>query len=628
MVETKGFARARIRTRLTRSLGATIAIGLVLSIVTLGFVVRTLGELSTQTATMSRVMETEDALKVAIFTEETFAFDYALSHSERPIEELREARSTELEMYSELARLVPNDTGVLDAGRLVRELSSAWQTGWVEEFLHKVRDGATIDAAAEIEASEALFAPLEEAIFGLEDILATRRAATIADVDQAMATLTAVIAPVGLTTTLVLILLGVWLTRTISGPLQRLDRTAHALIAGEDVTFVPERDDEIGSLALVLEQLRVDARDRYGAAISEADRAATFNRLADLTSFARDETELLDVAVRTLQRVAPSERGDILLLNNSTNHLVLSAAWGGDQPPVGTIADVDRIDRCPGIRRATAFIVEDLSDEMSVHCPVHPAEHGSLLCLPMQALGNTVGVIHLERAEVNGFSAEVLGLAARVAEQVALAIANTRLMKTMESLAMTDPLTGLRNARFFDSHLEQELAVAERDRQSVGLMMLDVDHFKAFNDDFGHPAGDEALRTLARVLRSTIRQSDIVARYGGEEFVIALRNSDSAESMQVAEKIRAAVEHAIVEIGPGRYGRITASIGVVSTDVHHLDQKRLLSLADAALYKAKDLGRNRVEAAYVEPGTTPQRRKMATPRLRAIAAAEGRATKA
>ena len=618
MFAGKQFARAGIRARLTRSLGATIVLGVVLSIVTLGLVVRTLGDLSAETATMSRVMEAEDALKIAIFTEETFAFDFALSHSDRPIEELREARTTELEMYSELARLVPADTGVMDAARVVRELSSAWQTGWVEEFLHKVRDGATFDAAAEIEASEALFGPLEEAIFDLEDVLALRRAGTIADVDRAMTTLIAIIVPVGLTTTIVLTLLGVWLTRTISGPLQRLDRTAHALVAGDDVTFVPERDDEIGSLALVLERLRVDARDRYGVAISEADRAATFNRLADLTSFARDEGELLDVAVRTLERVAPSTRGDILLLNNSTNHLVLSAAWGDDQPVVGTIADVDRIDRCPGIRRATAFVAEDLSDGMTVHCPVHPADHGSLLCLPMQALGNTVGVIHLERADVNGFSAESLSLAARVAEQVALAIANTRLMKTMESLAMTDPLTGLRNARFFDSHLEQELAVAERDKQPIALMMLDVDHFKAFNDDFGHPAGDEALRTLARVLRSTIRASDVVARYGGEEFVVALRNAGTDEAMEVAEKLRAAIEQAVVEIGPGRYGRITASFGVVSTDVHHLDQKRLLSLADTALYLAKDKGRNRVEVAHAQPGSSAQGRKRATPRLRTV----------
>jgi len=616
-------ANGAIRTRLVRTLGASILLVSVLAVVTLGLVIETLGSLSRETSTLTNVLGTEEDLKVAILTQETFAFDYALSRSEGPLDELRQARSHELDAYGELSRLLPEDTAVLDAARHVREASSAWQTGWLEPYLNNISEGRSVDEIRALAASEELFAPAEDALSGLEDLITARHVAALDRVQVAIRNITAVIVPFAVVTTVALVMLGIWLVRTISGPLQRLDHTAQALISGEEVTFVPERDDEIGSLARVLERLRVDARERYGVAMSEAERAATFNRLADLTSFARDETELIGVAVRTLRRIAQSSRGDILLVNNSTNRLVVSAAWGDDAPAVGSIADVDRIDRCPGIRRATAFLAEDLSDDMEVHCPVHPAETGSLLCLPMQALGNTVGVIHLERPERQAYRNEDLVLAARVAEQVALAIANARLMRTMESLAMTDPLTGLRNARFFDSHLEQELAVSDREKQPVGLIMLDVDHFKRFNDDFGHPAGDEALRTLARVLRSTVRASDVVARYGGEEFILALRNAGTDQAVEVAEKIRAAVEQSIVEIGPGRYGRITASFGVVSTDVHHLDQKQLLSLVDAALYAAKEAGRNRVEAASVEAGSPRAVRRRAASRLRPVPLAAG-----
>jgi len=285
-----------------------------------------------------------------------------------------------------------------------------------------------------------------------------------------------------------------------------------------------------------------------------------------------------------------------MLVNNSTNRLMISAAWGESPPELGP-ARVDRIDRCPGIRRATAYVASDLTDDMTVRCPARPAQSGTVACVPMPALGTIVGVVHLEHPEARAFDAETVAVIARVAEQVALAIANARLMFTMEGLAMTDPLTGLKNPRYFDGYLDQELAEAARDHESTALLMLDVDHFKVFNDTHGHPAGDEALRTFARVLRSMVRSSDVIARYGGEEFVISLHHTGLADAQSVAEKIRAAVEQAVVEIGPGRYARMTVSIGVAASASGRTDPKGLVAMADAALYHAKETGRNRVEVA-------------------------------
>jgi diguanylate cyclase (GGDEF)-like protein len=217
----------------------------------------------------------------------------------------------------------------------------------------------------------------------------------------------------------------------------------------------------------------------------------------------------------------------------------------------------------------------------------------------MMALGKIVGVIHLESAAVAAFDPEAIRLVTRVAENVGLAMANARLMNTMEGQAMTDPLTGLRNTRFFDPYLEQELESARRDQQSMSVVMIDLDHFKGFNDTYGHPAGDEALRAFARVVRATIRASDVAARYGGEEFIVALRHTGIDEAEAVAEKLRASIEQMVVELGPGRYARITASLGVASTGPNVNDPKSLVSLADAALYRAKEGGRNRVEISPV-----------------------------
>jgi diguanylate cyclase (GGDEF)-like protein len=260
------------------------------------------------------------------------------------------------------------------------------------------------------------------------------------------------------------------------------------------------------------------------------------------------------------------------------------------------MVDVDRPNLCPGIRRAAAYVATDVTDPMVLSCPAHPAASGSVLCLPLLATGQTIGVVHLERAEAHAFDAESQRIGIRVAEQAALALANARLLQTMESLAMTDPLTRLRNNRFFDPLLERQLALADRDHRPLSLLMIDLDHFKKFNDTYGHPAGDEALMAFAATITGAVRESDTVARYGGEEFVVCLPNTDLDAAIAVAESLRSAVEQLIIEISPGRYARVTATIGVASTMASGHNRMVLMRAVDQALYRGKQAGRNRVQA--------------------------------
>jgi diguanylate cyclase (GGDEF)-like protein len=177
-----------------------------------------------------------------------------------------------------------------------------------------------------------------------------------------------------------------------------------------------------------------------------------------------------------------------------------------------------------------------------------------------------------------------------VADQVALAVSHARLFAQIQRQALTDALTGCFNRRAFDLQLERDLNLATRTRQSVALIMLDIDHFKRVNDTHGHDAGDAALRFLAEVLRAELRSVDTAARYGGEEFAIILPQADLDGALLVSERLRARLERTDVPI----VGHITASFGLAAFPQHASTPAQLVTLADQALYEAKSAGRNRI----------------------------------
>lgn len=165
--------------------------------------------------------------------------------------------------------------------------------------------------------------------------------------------------------------------------------------------------------------------------------------------------------------------------------------------------------------------------------------------------------------------------------------------RQLESLASNDGLTGVPNHRTMQDRLRQEVARSAREGSPVAFLLLDIDHFKAYNDAFGHPEGDTVLRTVAVLLSTLGRPFDVVARYGGEEFAVILPNTDLSEAVVIAERVRSAVED-----HPWEHRPITTSIGVASNEtVQGLTPSALIEAADRAMYAAKNLGRNQVQAA-------------------------------
>jgi diguanylate cyclase (GGDEF)-like protein len=224
---------------------------------------------------------------------------------------------------------------------------------------------------------------------------------------------------------------------------------------------------------------------------------------------------------------------------------------------------------------------------------------GSFVAVPVR--GRIVGVITLLRDERDAFRPEEIDFLRLVAHYVALAVSNAVLFRTTREQALEDPLTGLANRRSFMESYEVEWNLASRLGSPFAVLMLDVDFFKRFNDTFGHPVGDEVLKTIAQTVRSLVRKVDIVGRYGGEEFVVALPGASLDAAMDVAEKVRSTIRQLRFPMANGDGAHLAVSIGVASSNGGGVDAGELIRHADVALLAAKTLGRDRVEAYRAPP---------------------------
>src|SRR5881396_1344490 len=216
------------------------------------------------------------------------------------------------------------------------------------------------------------------------------------------------------------------------------------------------------------------------------------------------------------------------------------------------------------------------------------------ICVPMMAQGEALGILHLGYQEVGRLTESKQRFAVAVAEHVALALSNLKLHETLRSQSIRDPLTGLFNRRFMEESLIREVLRAARNQGPLGVIMIDLDGFKSFNDTFGHDAGDTLLRELGFLLRNNIRAEDIACRYGGEEFTLVLPEATLEATLERAEQIREEIKRLKVLHRDQDLGQVTVSLGVAVFPNHGTTGEALLRAADTALYRAKIDGRDRV----------------------------------
>ncbi len=235
---------------------------------------------------------------------------------------------------------------------------------------------------------------------------------------------------------------------------------------------------------------------------------------------------------------------------------------------------------------STMYAVERIADRVS---RAYGLRH--VLAEPLVAGGHVVGALVLSRRTDAEWPAESRELLRSAAQDLSAALERAYAHEEARVRAATDALTGIPNRAYFEDLVELLGRGGRRANDALGILMLDLDHFKAVNDRYGHPAGDEVLRAMGRVLRMTVRVDDVPARYGGEEFVVVLRRATPETAVEIAERLR----HAVRVLDTGAMGigvPVTVSIGVA---VGTSSARSLLERADAALYRAKRLGRDRVE---------------------------------
>jgi diguanylate cyclase (GGDEF)-like protein len=548
-------------------------------------------DLRSDASTVADLFDLTMQLSNAIRDQEAAVDDYLLSASSDATARYTAAVEKELRVVERI-RLEAGEYGdVVNALDGLESETSTWRTSFARPAIAAVDHGSAADRAR---IATTVGTDQEPTLTGVEALTArlVQAQAVIAERDDQLTRTRAASGMIGVALMLLAAGLSLILVkRWIVSPLSRLLTTARHVEAGEDIAFSADRDDEIGRLSDALERMRL-------ALQNDAERSTVLNRFTEATTFAADDTAVAASSLEALRILVKPDAAVTHVLNRSKDRAVPEATIG---EAIGEVLALNALSRCPGIARGNIYVTPDATAPLSVHCPVYPIDHGTLACVPLSH-GETVGAVHLFWDEPDAFPLDLRASVARVAEHASLAIGNRRLLAALQGMASTDARTGLANTRAFDQALEDALA-ARREDEAISVLMLDLDHFKDFNDRYGHPSGDEALRAFADILRSCLRDHDLAARYGGEEFAVILPGVDDATARAVAERIRSRTEVTLISLAPGITDRISVSIGIASAPQHARDRVSLLRLADEALYQAKQAGRNRVESVSIVDGS-------------------------
>ena len=403
------------------------------------------------------------------------------------------------------------------------------------------------------------------------------------------------------------------------------------------------QQQEIFQRKAAQEQLTA-SNERVGHLLEDSRRQTAeitqISELASLLQACASREEVFRLIPERLRRLFPNASGSVSLLTASKARLDTVASWG-----IGPAGHIVAPTECWAQRRGAVHTHP--RGRSGARCP-HFLGDGASICLPLIANGEAIGILAIQdndfqnvdfqnnafpdsRLQVNesapatvepdsdsGHSGRRLHLASSVAEHIAVAIANLGLRESLRLQAVRDPLTGLYNRRYMQEFLERELHSARRRHRPVAVMMLDLDHFKRYNDAFGHAAGDHILASLGEILLRAVRAEDVACRYGGEEFTLILPDCTLQQATVRAEVIckRVAEIHSHQAQRPA--GRITISIGVAAFDETTDRVDLLLKFADDALYTAKRNGRNRVVQA--RPGVELTEENLAEEKRAAAAA--------
>lgn len=366
-------------------------------------------------------------------------------------------------------------------------------------------------------------------------------------------------------------------------------RGAYALYndISEVIKAAQEREEQRNTLKRSLTELQ-----------SRTNEMTLLIELSDMLQCCASLEEAYSVVTQFGKKLFSAESsGSLSVFKSSRNVLESAGDWGTDSMPLAPFSP----DRCWALRRGKPHWSSGSSPELVCNHLKNYLGADDGLCVPMVAQGETIGVLQLQipatpesNSSIEKIQVVLQRIASSAAGQIALSIASLKLREALKDQSIRDPLTGLYNRRFMQESLERELLRARRTNRPFTVMFIDIDHFKRFNDSFGHDAGDLVLQVFAKALTSHFRGGDIICRYGGEEFALVLPDSSLKDAERRANDLRVEVKKLSINHRTTVLEPITFSVGLAAFPEHGSTAEELFRVADKCLYDSKTQGRDRI----------------------------------
>jgi diguanylate cyclase (GGDEF)-like protein len=449
-------------------------------------------------------------------------------------------------------------------------------------------NGATAWAFADIEPRRAaLETGIRDAMTRMRGVLGRVEARVLAEAGRADSVATWLIVGGLIAATLAGLL--VWaIAKSIQHSIHAVGEVAQALAAGDmDNRCEPHGNDEVSALARMINLLADTMQGMLTRLRSEAGRSAFSNQLVEALEMADSEAEADKVIARAMSAISEVHPMELLLADSSRAHLERACV----HPKTGSPnCSVESPYSCIAVRRGHPQIFPDA--EALNACPKLLGRMGGALsaaCVPVNFMGRALGVLHVAGAKGKPPNPEQIAQLTALGVHAGNRIGTLRAFERSQLQASTDSLTGLTNRRVAEEVLANLMAVDT----AFAVVMADLDYFKRLNDTMGHDAGDRALKLFADTARSVVRDRDHVVRWGGEEFALLLPGANAERATEVVERLRAALAQAHLLSNTPIF---TASFGIADSSMAR-DRENIVRLADEALYRSKQAGRDRSTVA-------------------------------
>jgi len=468
-----------------------------------------------------------------------------------------------------------------------------WQAEWARPTIVRIERGARISTDDLLRDGDRRMAAFRKLATDLYTLNKSEDATNAKRMEQAMRNMLVLGVVLCAVVAGALLLLSRVVTRLIARPVQQLIEASERVSRGDfELSLPPPVENEFGVLSQSFWHMTTALRQ-------EREEMAALNRFSEAVTQCTSESEIYEQILYSLKERFRPQQIIIFRLNTVENYLEAVGTLAALPEELREWPVIEEPHNCKAVRMGRRFRVNDVTEEPLCPAKFLSPKEGSYYCGPLIAGGVIIGAVRLEGAR-DFWTGERERLLEGYLSVASSALSNLRLLVRMKERANVDELTGLYNRRFLDDYARKLIAIASRKESPFGIIMLDLDHFKEFNDLYGHEVGDRILRHFSKTVTRAMREANLAARYGGEEFIVVLPDTGAKGCHLVAERIRKAVEKMVVPSGTDKpLPKITVSLGIAVYPDHAKTFEELLQASDKALYESKRAGRNR-STLYVE----------------------------